>query len=121
MIARRCELPSGSFSSLLAIAWPQRHIKSEMAAHIGEALRLLREAHGLTQIALGSRVGIAQKNLSRIERTGEITVRTARRILGGLGPYDLMIGVTPPAVGPQRTRTGRSGGAPRSGRKVSRR
>lgn len=48
-------------------------------------LRLLREALGLTQNEIASRSGIAQGEVSKIERRGDVLASTLRRYAEGLG------------------------------------
>jgi transcriptional regulator with XRE-family HTH domain len=52
----------------------------------GELVRMTREAEGLTQAALASRLGITQPSVARLERAGDkVTVATLQRALNALG------------------------------------
>lgn len=48
-------------------------------------LRLLREALDLTQVEVAARSGIAQSELSKIERRGDAHVSTLEKYAAGLG------------------------------------
>lgn len=51
-----------------------------------EIIRATRIDEGLSQAALGRRLGISQPAVARLESAGDaITVETLRRTLGGLG------------------------------------
>jgi len=52
---------------------------------IGEKIKSERLRHNLTQEELGERVGVQKAQISRIERGGNITLPTMRRVFRALG------------------------------------
>lgn len=52
----------------------------------GELVRTTREAEGLTQAELASRLGITQPSIARLEHAGDkVTVATLQRALAAMG------------------------------------
>jgi len=59
---------------------------AQTAEQLGEILQGFRRQRGLTQRALGERIGVAQKVISEVERRPDhLTVRRLYQLLGALG------------------------------------
>ncbi len=64
----------------------------QISSEIGPLLKSLRTERGLTQSELGSRVGISQSHIHKIESgTGDVRVSTLVALLQSLG-YELAVG-----------------------------
>jgi transcriptional regulator with XRE-family HTH domain len=57
----------------------------EVGRRIGRKIAQLRHAAGLTQEALAERLGVGVERVSRIERRGNVTVRTIVAVANTLG------------------------------------
>jgi transcriptional regulator with XRE-family HTH domain len=56
----------------------------EVARKVGQRIAALRRAAGLTQAALAERLGVSVERVSRIERDGNLTVRTIVTVANAL-------------------------------------
>jgi HTH-type transcriptional regulator/antitoxin HipB len=69
------------------------------SGQLGPVLRALRQAQGLTQSALGQRLGLSQERMSAIERVPEtITVQQLITVLMALDAELAVVPRTPPAA-----------------------
>jgi hypothetical protein len=59
--------------------------KDETEPPVGDALRALRRARGLSQRALGERLGMTQPEISRLERRRDARVSVVRAYVRALG------------------------------------
>ncbi|MHB8671088.1 MAG: helix-turn-helix domain-containing protein [Acidimicrobiales bacterium] len=67
-------------------AYERAYAEAQCAAEVGEAVRAGREAAGLTQRELASRVGTSQSAIARLEAGGiGATVTTLHRVAAALG------------------------------------
>lgn len=86
----------------------------ELAGVIGENVRSLRAAAGLTQAQLGEAVGMAVPHVSRLEKGGHLpSLRTLNRVANALGVTVCRLTERPPpAARPGRGRRGKTEDAP---------
>lgn len=55
------------------------------AYHVGEAIKMAREAHKLTQAELGEKIGVQRSQICRLERGKSITLASMVRVFKALG------------------------------------
>ena len=73
-------------TSRLWQSWIEEQRSEDSPSHAGASLRELRLRRGLTQLELGSRLGMTQPEVSRLEHRRDVRLSTARsyvRVLGG--------------------------------------
>lgn len=64
----------------------ERKVREAVEAYrIGEAIKAARLKNDLTQEELGQRVGVQKARISRMEKSGNITIPTMSRIFRALG------------------------------------
>lgn len=64
----------------------ERKLADELHAyHVGEAIKLAREAQSLTQAQLGAKMGVQKAQVSRIESGKSITLTSMMRAFHALG------------------------------------
>jgi ribosome-binding protein aMBF1 (putative translation factor) len=64
----------------------ERKLADELhASHVGEAIKLAREAQSLTQAELGERMGVHKAQVCRIESGKSITLASMMRAFRALG------------------------------------
>lgn len=78
----------------------------EVGRRIGRKIAQLRRAAGLTQEELAERLGVGLERVSRIERHGNVTVRTIVTVANTLGveAAELWKEPDPEPEGPRRRR-----------------
>lgn len=72
-------------TSRLWQSWIEEKRGDEGAAHAGASLRELRLRRGLTQLEIGSRLGMTQPEVSRLEHRRDVRLSTARSYVRALG------------------------------------
>jgi transcriptional regulator with XRE-family HTH domain len=82
----------------------------DVARQIGRKIKELRTASGLSQAALAERLGVSVERVSRIEREGNLTVRTIVAVANALDVLAAELWTTP---APEIAGAGRGRGRPR--------
>ena len=61
--------------------------------HVGQNIKRIREAKGVTQGAIAAKIRIPRERVSNFESRPSVTTRTLERIAKGLGvqPYELLM------------------------------
>lgn len=72
-------------TSPLFRAWIEEQRQVAPATHVGAALRAARSSRGMTQREVAERMGLAQPEVSRLERRRDVRVSTARAYVAALG------------------------------------
>lgn len=72
-------------TSILWRSWIDDRRAREGAWHAGASLRELRLRRGLTQLEIGSRLGMTQPEVSRLEHRRDVRLSTARSYVRALG------------------------------------
>jgi DNA-binding XRE family transcriptional regulator len=72
-------------TSRLWRSWIEEQRAASPAPHAGEALRELRLARGLTQREVAERLGMAQPEVSKLERRRDVRLSTARAYVAAVG------------------------------------
>lgn len=72
-------------TSRLWRSWIEERRSGQNPAKAGPGLRELRLRHGVTQQEIGSRLGMTQPEVSRLERRGDVKLSTARSFVWALG------------------------------------
>lgn len=66
-------------------AWIEGQRQTTPAPNAGEALRAARNRRGLTQSQVAERMGLAQPEVSKLERRRDVRLSTARAYVAALG------------------------------------
>jgi hypothetical protein len=66
-------------------AWIEELRQAAPAPHAGEALRSAQSRRGLTQREVAERMGLAQPEVSKLERRRDVRLSTARAYVAALG------------------------------------
>jgi len=72
-------------TSALWRSWIEERRSTTSTSHAGASLRELRLRRGLTQLELGSRLGMTQPEVSKLEHRRDVRLSTARSYVRALG------------------------------------